>query len=280
MDCTIYKAAFGVIEIANAAMARALRHISTERGQDPAEYTLLSFGGAGGLHACALAEAINIKRILIPRYPGAFSAIGLAMANIKREYVRALPAQSSLSEAAVLSAVAEMFLDMEQSAESEMIMDGHASADLSIERSLDMRYAGQAFDLRIAYEPGATSHSHVKAAHLARNYHNAHQLRYGHSDPGHDIEVVAARLTASAKSRIPEIKVVISNIQAEPIEYAHVYTSRGLRDAPVYHREDIAADQAIRGPALVIQPDATTYIEVGWNSVTDVSGNLIIEQGA
>jgi N-methylhydantoinase A len=274
MGCTVTRAAVGVIEVANAAMARALRHISTERGQDPAEYTLLSFGGAGGLHACALAEALTIRRILTPRYPGAFSAIGLALADIKREYVRACPAQTRISEPTVLARIDCLFEEMAQIAGNDLLNEGYNITDWSEARVLNLRYAGQAFDLRIPVERA------VSAAQIADAFHCAHRERYGHADPTHDVEVVAARLTATAKSRVPRIRVQVPNTPAEPFASTRLFASSGSADAPMYRRDELALGQVVRGPALVLQPDATIYIEIGWNSVTDVFGNLVIEQSA
>jgi N-methylhydantoinase A len=271
MGCSISQAASGIIEVANAAMARALRHISSERGHDPVDFTLLSFGGAGGLHACDLADALQMKRIITPRYPGAFSAIGLAIADVRREYARAIPAETLIVETGVLSSLRTMFNEMELAAAAEMLADGFSRDDWHGERTLNLRYAGQAFDLRIGVEADST------ASEAATMFHRTHRERYGHADTKNEIEVVAARFTAIARSRTPRFRTLLPQMPGEPYRSIRLSHGDSWVDAPVYRREDLALHQRVSGPAIVLQPDATTYIKAGWTSVTDEFGNLVIE---
>lgn len=272
MGCSVDRAALGIIEVANSAMARALRHISTERGEDPEEYTLVSFGGAGGLHACALAEALGMSNVLAPRYPGAFSAIGLALADVQREYARPCPAESYISDTLLFTQIHDMFADMLGCAESEMKEDEFEPQNWMAQRVLDLRYAGQAFDLRVPFGSELTPEA------VSTAFHMAHQKRYGHADSAHTVEVTAARLTAVGRFRRPEMRVMLPSVPAKPKYFTRVYGSHGWVEAPVYMRDEIALAQTLRGPGLVLQSDSTIFIDVSWKSVTDVFGNALISR--
>ena len=154
------QAALGIIAVTNAAMARALRHVSVERGHDPAGLTLLAFGGAGGLHACALASALDMTTVLIPRYPGAFSALGLALADVRREYVQALPPtrlfekniefkiKVETDELAphIADTLPSILSDLHTRAAADAVKEGLAPNAWRWQALLDVRYVGQSFE--------------------------------------------------------------------------------------------------------------------------------------
>ncbi|HLK61725.1 MAG TPA: hydantoinase/oxoprolinase family protein [Chthonomonadaceae bacterium] len=263
-------AALGIVRVANAAMARALRHISTERGHDPTRFTLLSFGGAGGLHACGLADALGMTSILIPRFPGAFSALGLALADTRREFMQALPISprpGGLSQQD-WEALMPHFERLLAEAERVMADDGFAPDTWHAERSLDLRYVGQSFDLRVPLP----AHANLNAA-LA-SFHALHLARYGHADAHEPVEAVAVRLVAVGSNPLPRLTVSMPSAPGEPIHHVALTTAEAQVSAPVFLRDSLAAGQTLQGPALILQTDATTYLAQRWHAAVDAEGNL------
>ena len=270
LHSTPQETALGIIEIANAAMARALRHISTERGHDPTRCTLLSFGGAGGLHACDLADAMGMNSILIPRYPGAFSALGLALADIRREFMRALPISphpGGLNPADWKHCLA-LFDTLLSEAASVMAADGLLDGQWHAERILDLRYIGQSFDLRIPVS------AHNSLPETLESFHSAHLARYGHADPREPVEAVAVRLLAVGMNAHSPLSVAMPTTAGQALQHLDLITAAGTLSAPLYLRETLCAGQTLDGPALVLQTDATTYLAPGWSAISDINGNL------
>ncbi len=212
LGCAPEEAAMGIVDVANVTMTRALRHVSVERGHDPGGLTLLSFGGAGGLHACALARALGMTRILIPRFPGAFSALGLALAAARRESVYAVPPlrldPDDLDLAArLLEPIVNSLWDR---AQSDMAQEGLAPDEWRGEMLLDMRYVGQSFELRVPLPLSAPNEAENQAENqlesnflaealrqAATAFHALHAQRFGHANPEESVEITAARCVAS-----------------------------------------------------------------------------------
>lgn len=273
LGCSPEEAALGVVRVANAAMSRALRHISVERGHDPADFTLLSFGGAGGLHACALAESLGMRFVLVPRYPGAFSALGLALADIRREYVRALPVTgvSDGNARETEAAFAEIYHGLLALAEKEMRQEGVSPDALQIQRLINLRYVGQSFDLRIPY------HAEGLSATIAA-FHEAHRQRYGHADPREPVEAVAVRLVATSPGEPLDLHAEMPDTPGSPVGETEIVFDTGPHRVAVFLREHLAAGQTFSGPALILQSDATTLLPPDWQAKSDAFGNLLISR--
>lgn len=270
MRCTPEEAALGVVRIADTTMARALRHISVERGYDPADFTLLSFGGAGGLHACSLAEMLGMRTVLVPRYPGAFSAMGLALAEVMREYVQPLPAGASDRQTAEIGRTLEaMYVVLERQAAGDMEAEGFASGSWNAQRLLDLRYAGQSFDLRLPVVEN-------DLAATVTAFHNAHRTRYGHADPKEPVEIVAARVVAVGQGNRPELVPDLPEEPGRPLGESDVYSQQGRQCATLFARDVLAPRQRLHGPSIVLQEDATTLIALDWTAVVDSGGNLVM----
>ena len=269
LNCSPETAAFGILQIANVAMVRALRHVSVERGHDPANFTLVSFGGAGGLHACEIAEALRINSILVPRFPGAFSALGLALAPVRREFVRSFPAVPlHEANAALIEMLPAMRREFSETAAREMRGEALEPGDWRGTMSLDLRYAGQSFALPIDCPEDAVPNF------LRQSFHAAHRLRYGHASEKEIVEAVAARFVAAEIEGRPGLRIELPAIPATPFETASVYCGTEWRSTPIYRREEVAAEQTIHGPALFLQADATTLLLPNWQVTADVSGSL------
>ena len=245
--------ALGVVRVANAEMGRALRVISVERGLDPREFALVAFGGAGGLHACALAEELAIPALLVPRAGGVLSALGLAMSDVRVDAVRPLLGGAD-PEAA--------FAEMEERAREEL-------EDPELRRRADLRYRGQSFELTV--EAGDLEAVEARFA-------EAHERRYGYRMEGEAVELVNARLVATQPVERPELS------EPEPEGDERAGTRAASFDGqwvevPVLRRGGMGEGTRVEGPAIVEFPEATCVVRPGWSGAVDGAGTLVLERG-
>ncbi|KAA3647926.1 MAG: hydantoinase/oxoprolinase family protein [Chloroflexi bacterium] len=261
-----YQTALGVIEIANAHMARALRVISVERGYDPENFTLVSFGGAGGLHASALARNLGIPQVLVPPQAATLSALGMLMADVIKDYTKTvmLPGNTSIRE---IEALLQPLVETGQNNLSDQGIEN--ANDMIIERYLDMRYEGQSFELRIPFGDD-----------FIKDFHNAHKDSYGYANHEAEIEIVNLYVRAIGKVKQPELprsteKSPDSNsaiLQEQDIIFAD-----GTKRVPIYDAQLLKAGNQLTGPALVVRPDTTILLEDQDQASIDPFGNLIIK---
>jgi N-methylhydantoinase A len=256
---TVEAFAAGIVSLAETAMERAIRVISVERGYDPREFALVAFGGAGPLHACALAKALRIPRVLVPNLPGALSALGILLADIVRDY----------SKTVMLSADAGLerhFGELEARAKEEF----HAEQTRAVAaRSVDLRYRGQGYELNVPAGPAAVA-----------NFHAAHRRRYGYADEARPVEVVNVRLRmASAGERVDFPKSALGKgdgaqaiVESRPV----LFDAASFQTA-VYERDLLRAGDQFVGPAIVVEYSATTVIPPGCVTKLDTYKNLVIE---
>jgi N-methylhydantoinase A len=272
IDGDVERAAASVLRVANASMERALRVISVERGHDPRGFTLVAFGGAGPLHACELAEALDIPRVLVPPFPGVLSAFGMAAAPVTHDEAQALIATVPPDgRGAFARRLERAFAQLEARARRALREQGQARS--TIRRALDLRYAGQSYELTVPAAPRATPAAVVRAVP------RAHARRYGHADTRRPVELVALRVRAEAPG--PAVRLAVlpgkDGAQAARVERRPVWFDRPLR-TDVYEREKLRARDRLRGPALITQLDATTVVPPGWRGVVDRYGNLVLER--
>ena len=263
----------GVLRVANATMERALRTISLERGFDPRHFTLLAFGGAGPMHACALAEGLGMSRVLVPPHPGVLSALGAALSDVVKDYSRTVLLREPEVDADALKSA---FRPLEEQAREDLAQDGFQGPRLRLERFLDLRYVGQSFELTVPCPPlGARV-----AQSAARRFHRAHRQRYGHSDTSQPTEVVAVRLKAIGPVEKPAIEPEpqgsVDPAAAFLEERGVVFGGRSLATG-CYDRGLLRPGNTFDGPALVLQMDSTTVIPPGWTARVDGYRNLILE---
>ena len=273
-------AAWGVIQIANATMERAIRKISIERGFDPRDFTLVAFGGAGPVHACELAERLGIPRVLVPRAPGVLSALGMLLSDLVKDY--SLTAMRR-AEAPTLSAVEgrggsdleESFQPLEARARAEMAVEGVTAPRL--ERSVDMRYVGQSFEINVPFDGNWRL--------VIGEFHARHGQRYGHAHPDEPVELVNLRVRAVGETRKPvfeELPVGGADPSAASAGERPVWFEgqAGLQPqaARLFEREKFRAGNRVEGPAIVFQMDATTVIPPGWTGMVDYWGHLLLER--
>jgi N-methylhydantoinase A len=260
--------ALGVVRVANAEMVRALRVISVERGLDPREFTLVAFGGAGPLHACALAEEMGIGRVLVPRASGVLSALGLAISDLRRDYVTAALGRLDELDPAVLE---DAWGELERQASDQLGGDAEQPV---LTRRADLRYRGQSFELTVEVQQGDGG---VDLPDLAERFAAAHQQRYGYRTDEETVEVVNLRLVAAVPVGKPEVA-------AEP---ARGERRRGRRrvnldgrwlEVEVLAREELGEGDRIEGPAVVEFAEATLLLRPGWRALVDQAGTMALEQ--
>jgi N-methylhydantoinase A len=261
---TIERAALGVIRVANANMERALRVVSVERGQDPRLFTLVSFGGAGGLHVCELATALRIPRIVVPRSPGTLSALGVLLGDVVKDYSRTAMMKTAGIDP---EKVEGRFAPLEREAARDLAREGFARKSIKLARSVAMRYVGQSFEIAVAW-----------GRDFERRFHAAHRERYGYADQARPTEIVSLRLRAAGVTEKPRLARAPAGKKRSiaPSHTARVFFSDRPVKAPVYLREELVAGAKIDGPAIVAEYSSTTLIPSGRTVAIDPWSNIII----
>ncbi len=270
-----HRLAEGIIRIMVARTVSSIREITIQRGHDPRDFALMAFGGAGGMHAIPTAEELGIARIIIPRFPGNFSALGVAASDIKYDAVRTRIAR--LVDDA-LPALRALFAEMGAAAARQLQEDGFAPADIRWVHSLDLRYVGQAFELNLPVELDALT---VEGAACA--FHARHLQTYGHANEGAAVEVVNARLTAFGLVTKPPLARYTSpsrRLGGALGGERPLYVDGRFVTCPVYEREQLPADARFDGPAIVEEFGATTVVFPGWRARVDEFANLRLERAA
>lgn len=262
----------GIVRIAVARMTSSIREISVQRGHDPRDFTLIAFGGAGPMHAIPIAEDLGIPRVLVPSCPGNFSALGLLISDVKHDDVRTRAGPLDGSAAAL----AEAFDEMEALAVARLEAEGFGAGERRIDRSLDLRYVGQAFELTVPLEPGPLALDTV-----ARDYHVRHRAAYGHADESRRVELVNARIAAFGIVDKPEPGIVrdpASTLDKARVDRRAVWFGGCAADCFVYERDRLPPGAAVPGPAVIEEFGATTVVFPGWSARVEDSGDLALER--
>ncbi len=268
---TVEQFAQGIVDVANAVMEKAIRVISVERGHDQRDYTLVAFGGAGGLHACDLAADLRIPRVLIPRLPGGLSALGILRAHVVHDYSRTVR-MNVASVMATRRALASEFRKLEARGRGVLQAEGFAGARIRGERLLDMRYVGQAYELTVA-----------ESGDFLAAFHKAHERRYGYSDAVRAVEVVNVRARLIGVTDQPQLDRPRRSARGGTA--AIVETRRALfggraYQTRVYDRTQLGPGQTFSGPAIISEYSATTVVPPEWRGVVDSWGNLILTRAS
>jgi N-methylhydantoinase A/oxoprolinase/acetone carboxylase beta subunit len=256
------QAAHGILQVANAALETAVRRISAGRGHHPARFALLAYGGAGGLLACPLASALGIGHIVIPRDPGAFSALGLCSSPPIWEVSRTV-----IGRAAALGApdLRRWLGPLEEEAVTALVRDGHPASSLRLEREADLRYCGQSHELSVPV-----------TGDLREAFHRAHRDRFGYDRRNDDVQLVNLRVRALAPA--PRLAPARSSHPRSPASARRVAPDAGpLRRSgalPRHRREDLPAGRRLHGPALITEYSATTYLAPAYSLEVDRMGLL------
>jgi N-methylhydantoinase A len=268
LGLSVTEAANGIVEIANAAMVNALHLISVQRGYDPRDFVLVGFGGAGPVHANALARDAEMPTLLIPRSPGIFSATGLLTTDLKRD--AAITVMRRLEDLDH-GEVAATFAHLEEAGRAELEGEGVGGESIEFLRQVDLRYVGQSYELTI---PAGDS--------LLERFHAEHDRTYGFAAPGEPVEVVSLRLTTVGAIAKPPLRHLAPGATPAPKEQRPVFFAEagGYVDCPIHDRYGLPAGASFHGPAIVEEFDSTTVVHPGFSLRVDDVGNLVIERTA
>jgi N-methylhydantoinase A len=261
LGADVERTAEGVVRVVNASMERAIRRISVERGHDPRDYALVAFGGAAGMHACEIAAGLGVPRVLVPLHPGLLSAWGAAVADLQRDYVQTV--RLAEPDAAEL---ARRFSPLERRARRELRAEGAAANRIRTVATLDVRYRGQSYELRVPM-----------SATYRRAFHAAHHAMYGYADERRAVEVVNLRViaTAPAAVRLPRTGV---DRRTAPGSVAHRmrWDGRWLRTRRC-DRGALPIGRRLAGPLVISELSATTVVPPAWTARVCRSGDLLLE---
>jgi N-methylhydantoinase A len=272
-------AALGVVRVANARMERALRAISVERGHDPRDFALVSFGGAGGLHACDLARTLGIARVLVPPSASVLSAFGMLTADIVKDYVHTIMLRGDTSFEELVAAAREL----EARGREGIAAEGVPEDRIELRPGLDLRYEGQAFEIAVSL-----------AENFLERFHAEHDRLYGHSDAGAPVEIVNVRLRARGRVEVPELQPMEEPAEESmPPEVERRPVVVGLTpgqpdsdparldvcEAPVFEHASLRPGHRFSGPAVVVSEDTTIWLGPTERATVDEYGNLRIDVG-
>jgi N-methylhydantoinase A len=283
----------GIVAVANATMERALRVISVERGHDPRDFNLVSFGGAGGLHAADLARALGMARVIVPANPGAFSAFGILMSDIVKDVSQSvlLPVPGRLEAQArgphhssergmapragvwrrFLQQIEQRFAGLESQARADLRREGWHARALAVRR-LDVRYVGQSYEISVPFSP-----------QFAARFHREHERSYGYDQPNRPLEIVNLRVRlvihtpkpAKGSAR-PAHSIRRTPPRSAVLTEGRVWFDGLLLTAPFYDRERLTAGTEFAGPAVALEYSSTTVVPPDYNCRVDADGNLIL----
>jgi N-methylhydantoinase A len=266
LGLSVTEAAYGIVEIANAAMVNALHLISVQRGYDPRDFVLVGFGGAGPAHANAIARDAELPTLLIPRSPGIFSATGLLTTDLKRDAAVTIMRRLDEVDPAELEA---SFAELEAAGRAELEREGLAGDQVEFLRQIDLRYVGQSHELTVP-----------AGDRLLERFHAEHDRSYGFAAPAEPVELVSLRLTSVGRIAKPPVQRLEPGAMPEPKERREVYfgEAAGYVDCPIYDRYALPAGARFAGPAIVEEFDSTTVLHPGFAVTVDETGNLIVER--
>ena len=265
--------AAGVVRVVNANMEKAIRVVSIERGHDPRQFSLVAFGGAGAMHACDLAHALRIPRVIVPAYPGALSALGILISDVVKDHSRTVLLRvlgnANAHEKKKPSFFAQLnpvFAEIKRGIGAELKKEGWQGRAV-FELSCDIRYRGQGYELNLPYTAG-----------LLQRFHAEHKRRYGYSSPERDIEIVTVRMRGRVASPEKLSRLTIREEQGKLTPSMQMVHFAGRRyKTQVVPRSSVEQGKRYRGPAIITEYSATTVVPPTVTYQKDRVGNLLIE---
>jgi N-methylhydantoinase A/oxoprolinase/acetone carboxylase beta subunit len=266
LGLSIIALAEGIVRIANTNMVNAIRVVSVQRGHDTRDFALLAFGGAGGLHACDIADLLDLQTVLIPEHSGVLSALGMLLTDVSKDYVLTLLKPTALVTEDELHLQFKPLLDR---ALSDIQSEGFAENDIVIEYSLDLRYRGQSYEITVPFATGYEA-----------EFHRRHEQLYGYSNPQRPTEIVHLRVKAIGRT----IKPTLPTAAAEPRELStpsserKTHFNRKAISTPIYHRELLTAGMHGHGPALIVSGQSTTILPPHFDFAIDGVGTLMAKR--
>ena len=262
LNLTVPELAEGIVRVANANMERAMRLVSVERGYDPRDFVLVAFGGAGGMHACEIARQLQIAIVIVPRYAGVLSALGMLMANVTKDYSASVLRQSDL---VTISELKSQFKPLVANARQTLTAEGFSRSHQEIELLMDVRYVGQSYEITLPF-----SHDY------RTEFDRRHSRLYGYSNPERPVEIVNLRVKASGiteKPKLPKSRPVA--IRAQPLSIRQARFDGRMYRTAFYHWDDLRAGARAAGPAVITGGEATVVIPPAFGFKIDPFLNII-----
>jgi N-methylhydantoinase A len=272
----LIRAAEGIITVVNANMIRGIRRVSVEKGYDPRDFALAAFGGAGPLHGVELAKALNMRRVIVPLYPGIASAFGMLSADVRHDYVQT---KIGIADQLNLEELHTLFRDMESSAVRQLTEEGFQGPAIILLRRIDMRYLGQSYELSISAPAGPVTAEVISA--LTDDFHRSHDQAYGYARKREKVELVNLRLVALGKLPRSEIagKWHSQRKLPQPFDHRAVLFEGRFHRTPIYQRDHLPQSWPLVGPVVIEQLDSTTVVPPGCRATVAPDGNILIDLG-
>ncbi len=271
-------AADGILRIAIENMAAGIRTVSVKRGRDPRDYALVAFGGAGPLHACYLADWLGMKTVIIPPSPGVTSAYGLLLTDVR---IDAVHTSVQREDSLALGEIETHFNELEGRVRANLSDEGFEPSDIQLQHFVDMRYGGQAYEVRLPIVTESLSIEERMRTAIS-SFHSAHQDLYGYSYEGRElVEIVNVGVTGLGlleRPKIPkqEIKSKDASLAKRGTALVYFPQNAGKVECSIYVRENLGAGNEIKGPAIIEQYDSTTVLNPGWTARADEWGCLVL----
>ncbi len=257
----------GILDVANTAMERAIRVISVERGYDPREFTLFSFGGAGGMHAAFLARLLSIPKVLLPRDPGILSAIGMIMADVIKDYSLTIMRNQENVTSTFLS---DQFMEIEERGRQDLKSEGIPDDGIVLEKYLDMRYEGQSYEIIVPFD-----------GHYIERFHALHEKTYGYRNEDKIIEIVNIRLRARGVPEKPRFQKSEKRVKAPPSDAflgeKDVVFDGNRIPTKIVARDNLRSGNRLEGPVIMVEYSSTIVIPPFASAYVDEYGNIIME---
>ena len=267
-------AAAGILRIANANMERALKVSSAERGYDPRDFSLIAFGGAGPVHAAALAKEVGFASVLVPESPGVFSAFGLLVADLRHDFVRSYMVGLDQVSTKMLTS---FYADLQALGEQALKDDGLDEQRWTFQRTADLRYVGQAYEVNVAFPDGSIDADTV--AEVKSRFHGEHQRLFAHSAEDDPVEFVSLRMVATGSVDAPTFRkqqALSTPVSQADTRDVYFEEANGFTACPIYQRQNLYPGAEFQGPAIIEQLDTTTVVHPGQTVSVDDWGSLII----
>lgn len=276
LNLSITETAQGIIDIANAKMADAIRQLTIQKGIDPREFVLVAFGGAGPMHAVSIAKELNIDRILVPSSPGAFSAWGMHQSDIRQDSVRTL---NNALDNVTPEELKQVYENMKGEVQEILLQQDIEENKIEYLRTADLRYIGQEYTVNVEFRPGPLDQSALD--NIKQAFHTRHEQIYGHSNTSGAVEVVNLRLAGIGKvERVVKKKAEAGTSELQHRTVSPVIFGGNKFDTYIYNRSQFQPGHSFNGPAIIEELSSTTVIPPGSTVKVDSSWNLIIENNS
>jgi N-methylhydantoinase A len=277
LGLTLEDCAEGILEIAAWNQANAIRQVTVRKGLDVRDFAMCTFGGSGSLQACRLLDVLGLRAVVVPPDPGNVSAYGLLTVDVRHDEVQTFVRRHDEVDPAE---VAGVYAELERRVRASLCQEGFAPAEQRIERAADLRYDGQAFEVRVGVPAGPIDAA-LAAAVLAR-FHDEHERLYGYcyrDRPGHGVEWVNVRLTGIGPLDAPALaQVPRATGPATPSGHRPVHFAGAWHDTPVIDRSTLGAGATVAGPAVVEEYGSTLPVPPGVQVTVDPVGALVVRR--